>query len=235
MADAKEPAEVPEADKADSDKPMIITHRAVLKEPAAADTDPPASDTTTETKPVAKPSTAIKLKPLEEPKEVAPEAEDKVSESESIPVKTAGSAKPDEGPKTLADIKKPEAKSEEAPAPKEEAESDSKPAEKSPETGAESAQTDNNEESDAGKPVDPAAAEAEEAKRAKHDAEIQKLADSKQYYLPINAVEKRKTKRFIALGVLLSLLLVVFWVDVALDAGLIHLSGIKPLTHFFSN
>jgi len=76
-----------------------------------------------------------------------------------------------------------------------------------------------------------AAAEAQ----TKHDAAIQKLVDSKQYFLPINAVEKRKTKRFVILGVILSLLLALAWVDVALDAGLIHIGGIKPVTHFFSN
>lgn len=77
--------------------------------------------------------------------------------------------------------------------------------------------------------------EAEESKRAEHDAAIQKLVDGKQYYLPINSVEKRKSKRFVAVGILLSLLLAVAWADVALDAGLVHIANVKPVTHFFSN
>lgn len=77
--------------------------------------------------------------------------------------------------------------------------------------------------------------EAEATKEAEHQASIDKLADSKQYYLPINTVEKRRSRRFIALGIILSLLLAVAWIDIALDAGLIQLHGIKPLTHFFSN
>ncbi len=77
--------------------------------------------------------------------------------------------------------------------------------------------------------------EAETTKEAQRQAAIDKLTDSKKYYLPINAVEKRRSRRFVILGIILSLLLIVAWADIALDAGLIHLGGIKPLTHFFSN
>jgi hypothetical protein len=78
-------------------------------------------------------------------------------------------------------------------------------------------------------------AEAEAAEQAKRQAAIDKLAASKQYYLPINSVEKRRSKRFVIFGVLLSLLLIVAWADIALDAGLIHLGNVKAPTHFFSN
>lgn len=76
---------------------------------------------------------------------------------------------------------------------------------------------------------------AEAAEHAKRDAAVQELIDSRKYELPINAVEKRKTKHFVVLGVLLAILLVLVWIDIAADAGLIHISGIKPVTHFFSN
>jgi hypothetical protein len=71
--------------------------------------------------------------------------------------------------------------------------------------------------------------------QTKHGADIQKLIDSRKYELPINAVEKRKTKRFVVLGVFLAILLALAWADIALDAGLVKVSGIKPVTHFFSN
>lgn len=71
--------------------------------------------------------------------------------------------------------------------------------------------------------------------QAKEEAELQKLIDSKKYFLPIETVENRKAKRFIALGVLLSLLLAAAWFDIALDAGLIHVGNLKAFTHFFSN
>ncbi len=77
--------------------------------------------------------------------------------------------------------------------------------------------------------------EVEADKQAKHDAEIQKLVEAKQYFLPINSVEQRRTKRFVVLGILLSLLLGLAWVDIALDASLIQVGSVKPITHFFSN
>lgn len=69
----------------------------------------------------------------------------------------------------------------------------------------------------------------------KQNAAIQQLIDSRKYELPINSIEKRKAKHFVVLGVILAVLLVLAWGDIAADAGLIHISGIKPLTHFFSN
>lgn len=68
---------------------------------------------------------------------------------------------------------------------------------------------------------------------AEHAAAIQKLVDSKKYFLPINSVEKRRTKRIIILGLLLSVLLLLAWVDIALDAGLISIDGVNALTDFF--
>lgn len=77
--------------------------------------------------------------------------------------------------------------------------------------------------------------EAEAAERAQQAAAVQKLIDSGKYVLPINAVEKRKTKRFMVMGIFLAVLLALVWGDIAADAGIIHISGVKPVTHFFSN
>lgn len=77
--------------------------------------------------------------------------------------------------------------------------------------------------------------EAEAEAQAAEEAKVRKLVDSRKYFLPINAVEHRRSARFAAVGIILALLLVVAWVDVALDAGLIHLGGVKPVTHLFSN
>ncbi len=78
-----------------------------------------------------------------------------------------------------------------------EASSEEKPADSSPEK--DQAETD--------KP-DPAADQAA-VQASQHDAKIGKLVESKQYFLPINTVEKRRSKRFVGLGILLSLLLLV--------------------------
>lgn len=78
-------------------------------------------------------------------------------------------------------------------------------------------------------------AQKNDEQKARHEAVVERLVNSRKYELPINAVEKRKTKNFVVLGFLLSILLVLVWADVALDAGLVKLNGVKPVTHFFSN
>lgn len=78
-------------------------------------------------------------------------------------------------------------------------------------------------------------ADVEASQKKEQAAAVQKLIESRRYELPINAVEKRKTKRFVVLGILLAILLVLVWADIALDAGLIKVNGVKPVTHFFSN
>lgn len=70
-------------------------------------------------------------------------------------------------------------------------------------------------------------------KAAERAAEIQKLAESHKYFLPINQVEKRRNKRAAWAGVVLVLLLAIVWADVALDAGLVTVPGITAPTHFF--
>ncbi|MEK7059719.1 MAG: hypothetical protein AAB971_03110 [Patescibacteria group bacterium] len=75
----------------------------------------------------------------------------------------------------------------------------------------------------------------EDSKAAAHDVAVQKLSESKKYFLPINTVEKRRSKHFVILGVVISILLALTWVDIALDASLIKIPGVKPVTHLFSN
>lgn len=73
------------------------------------------------------------------------------------------------------------------------------------------------------------------SKDAEHEAAVQKLSESKKYFLPINAVEQRKSKQFVILGIVVSVILALAWVDIALDASLIKIPGVKPVTHLFSN
>jgi outer membrane biosynthesis protein TonB len=145
--------------------------------------------------------------------------------------KLSGSSKPKLQPGNVSQDEAPVKKEAEPisePEPEPVAEADTK---KEPEPGPDK------EDKAEIKTKDQAAAEIEDeaAKQAEHDANIQKIVDSKKYFLPINSVEKRRSARFVALGIVLSLLLAVAWVDVALDAGLIHLGNVKPVTHFFSN
>lgn len=91
------------------------------------------------------------------------------------------------------------------------------------------------DEENKNKETNPNEAELKNDEEEKHQKEIQKLAESKQYYLPINTIENRRSKRVVIFGIILSVILIIAWIDIALDAGLIELGGIKPVTSFFSN
>ncbi|HYH36173.1 MAG TPA: hypothetical protein VD706_01595, partial [Candidatus Saccharimonadales bacterium] len=139
------------------------------------------------------------------PETTTPPLSKKIAETKIMPPSQA--AVPDEPP--AQEPEKPE--SEDMPAETEEPEPEDK--------SHESSHRDKNDES---------ATAAQEAK-------LQKLIDSKKYFLPINAVEQRRSKRVVTLGVVLAILLALAWFNIALDAGLIHVDNIKPVTHFFSN
>ncbi|HEX8182640.1 MAG TPA: hypothetical protein VF575_03490 [Candidatus Saccharimonadales bacterium] len=81
--------------------------------------------------------------------------------------------------------------------------------------------------------IDRDAAKLEADARAQD--EIDTLVEQKSYFLPINAVEKRRSKHVFIFGLILIILLALLWIDLALDAGFIMIDGIRPITHFFSN
>lgn len=74
-----------------------------------------------------------------------------------------------------------------------------------------------------------AALEAE----AKRKEELDKIVEEKTYFLPINSVEKRRSKQVFAVGVIVSILLGLLWLNLALDSGIITIDGLKPLTDIF--
>lgn len=70
---------------------------------------------------------------------------------------------------------------------------------------------------------------------AKHDNEVENLISSHEYYVPINAVARKRSIRASVLLTLLVVLLAVTLVDLMLDSGMILLVQKIPHTHFFSN
>lgn len=172
---------------------------------------------------------SIDNKPAEPPKligalsvdELPPKAEPSEAPEKPVPAKPVPPTEPSSKPAKTED--KPEAQPEAEPEAKPAPQPATKPTEEEAKAGAITT---------AGSPE---AVQTEDDKQAQHQAAVEKLADSKKYYLPINMVEKRRSKHFAVAGIILSLLLIVAWADIALDAGLIKVAGIKPLTHFFSN
>ncbi|MEO6513897.1 MAG: hypothetical protein ABIR37_04405 [Candidatus Saccharimonadales bacterium] len=75
--------------------------------------------------------------------------------------------------------------------------------------------------------------EAKATEEAKKKAEAQeKIITSGEYYLPINAVEKRRAKRNMIVGTLLVVLLLVVAVLAAWDIGVFSIPGFQAPTNF---
>jgi len=224
-------------------KPVIVTNRPIIQDPMVKEET--GEDTGTPIK-VTTGSTHIKLQPLTEPevKEVDKPAEPSTAPALEATKASETSVEPPTAPKTeestskTADAPEPTKSEEPADTKSDPPAKTEQPVEESaaePATSpSEEPSTDeaSNETQDSEVTNQEAAAEAEQAK---HEEGIQKLIDGKQYFLPINAIEKRRTQRVVLLGIVLAVVLAVAWVDVALDAGLIQLGSVKPVTHFFSN
>jgi hypothetical protein len=75
--------------------------------------------------------------------------------------------------------------------------------------------------------------EAERARR-EHQQQIQKLVENQRYFLPIQTVKQRASRRALLIGLPLIIILAVAWYDVALDAGLLTNSYNLPHTSFFT-
>lgn len=59
------------------------------------------------------------------------------------------------------------------------------------------------------------------------------LIANKKYFLRINSAESLRTQRSITIGIVLTALFGVAWLDIALDAGLIMLGNLHAVTNFF--
>jgi hypothetical protein len=221
-------------------KAVIVSNRPILQDPMVVKETSADSDSGTKIKAKIQPLTA----PVVEAAKPEPATEPAVSDMPST-------KEPAKAEITVNDsIAATEASTEAAPTPeKTETPTDevataevdpaksADPAEATSETTADgTANTDEAGSEPAKTETSPeAAVAAAEAEATKHDEAIQQMVESKQYFLPINSLEKRRTKRVVVLGIALSVLLAVAWVDVALDASLIELGSVKPVTHFFSN
>ncbi len=72
------------------------------------------------------------------------------------------------------------------------------------------------------------------AARAAREAELEQLVASGKYYVPINAVQRKRSRMYTILLFLLAVALAALLFDAVLDADLVHVSVNVPHTHFFS-
>jgi hypothetical protein len=64
-------------------------------------------------------------------------------------------------------------------------------------------------------------------------AEQQKAVESGEYFLPITTAETRRLRREIVFSTLFVTILIVVWLDIMLDAGLLRVGNLQAVTHFF--
>lgn len=64
-------------------------------------------------------------------------------------------------------------------------------------------------------------------------AEQEKIIASKRYYLPIKPRSRRRGVVRAVIALIIVILLSLVWLDVVLDAGIVHIGGLHALTHFF--
>jgi hypothetical protein len=115
------------------------------------------------------------------------------------------------------------------------AEAEPKDASSEPEEGdAKSASGADDDQVAPNKVMDEATKKAAEEKAAK-EAELEKLIESKKYFLPINAIQLRRNKLQSILLFSILIILVLALLDFSLDAGLLKINGVHSLTHFFSS
>lgn len=129
---------------------------------------------------------------------------------------------------------KVEVKTEDAPKPKIE-ETKSEPSANVPKNDLAAVNTEDSSEVSEEKSDEETKKALEQAEQdEKRQKQLQELVDSKKYYVPINAVARKRSIK-VSLGLtFLVLLLSLVLVDLMLDSGIILLVQKIPHTHFFS-
>jgi len=218
-----------------SDRPMVANDPMMVTDNGSEQV--PAADEP-KTAPIVS-RTAKTLQPMHDAEELAtdesaptPEAETQAEVAAATEASTDDNA-PAPGKKDVVTAK-PDGAESEAPtpaAPAAEDTAESAPAEATPAAETPAAD-DDTQPADAAQNDDEAA--AEDAAAREREAEMQKLIDSRQFFVPVNAVEQKRSIRTSIWLTLLVIVLAVVLVDFMLDANVILLLTKLPHTHFFT-
>jgi hypothetical protein len=216
---------------APSARPIVVTNRPVLaSDPMIADKAPEAIE------PAGVPIVSRQAKTLKPPQpnetteaDAAPKPEPAATAAPTAEAVPPGDAKPEPTEPAesvesspVATITEPGPKAKELP-PNEPA----KPT--APVIGNQSdVDEPENEQTDAEK----AATEKQQAADNSRSQELEQLVTSGKFNVPINAVQRKRSRTRVLLLCVLAVVLAAALVDAALDSGAISLSGI-PHTHFF--
>lgn len=197
-------------------RPLVVTNRPVIKrDPMMAETAPEVPEKVA----VAVTSSSTKkviAVPVSEPAEAAPEpaAEDKPEPEAAAAPAEAPTPEPEEAAATEpTEEKTPEPPAAPADEPADEPDED---------TG------------DAGVPSPDAEAEKAAEEAAKRQAEWDKYISSREFFVPVDTVQRKRSIRTSLWLTLLIAFLAIVLIDLMLDSGFIELIQKIPHTHFFS-
>lgn len=226
-------------------RPVIVTNRPIIKQDPMMSVAEDAnvgelSQSSQPTAPLLEPSKTPIIKPIhisDEPK--AKKTDEDEAKADEQAVDPPAEEKPtDDVADDSEPAKKPEpeeqseeSKSEDAETV--EADTETKPADEPATDNAEKS-TDDPEGDDAKVPaIDDAAVAKEEAAAKQRAEEMQKLIDSRQFYVPVNMVERKRSTRTSVMLIILQVVLTIALIDLMLDANIIELIQKLPHTHFF--
>ncbi|HVS58146.1 MAG TPA: hypothetical protein VHD60_00190 [Candidatus Saccharimonadales bacterium] len=225
-------------------RPVIVTNRPIMKDPMMSEGSAPtdSSEAPKEEQALSHTASKIKITPLsvadsndkpteeppKEPADTAATSKDEPAPVDETPTSEEVGATPDEpeAAETTDDADSVK-QADEAPAEAPEAASTEAATQPAPDD------TPAKGEDPAKQALDTEAAEAEAKKQADRQAELEKVIDSQKYALPINTVKKRRITRTLLVSILVIVVLGVASADLAMDAGVLHVNGVKPVTHFF--
>lgn len=233
-----------------SSRPIIISNRPIMQDPMVT-TDKDASDNVSViTTPEAVDSTPspssvkLKLQPLSDDEKQTIEVSANPATAADLPAEEQSKDTDADGvvdllpatdpPETekaeqIADESKDEQPAEaDSGGPSEAAESPTESA-VTPAAAQSESSPDDSTELEAQQETATAELEAE----AKRQEALDGLVDAKTYFLPINAIERRRSKLVGVLGLFLIVILGLLLLDVMLDAGFVHIPGVQPVTHLF--
>lgn len=156
------------------------------------------------------PQHEIRIEPISNEEDIKPEVKDELPKEEKIPTEV-------EKPNEVAVND----------------DQNTRPAEEKQSSSAPPSQSEASDETSEEVPDKQQQAQADAAILERLE-KVGQMITSEKYFLPINMVERRRDKKIVTIGIVIALILILAWVDVALDAGLIHNFLHLPHTHFFA-
>jgi len=213
-------------------RPLIVGHGAIMKDPTIIDNNE-STESAEPSEPTEETHHQLNIAPAENTKEEKGDTNEELDSSKKeFTLKKELNLQPSKNlmSSLASSTPKPDISPPVAVEPKEE---DKAPVQAAPSPSDINTKTDINSTTltpEEKKVSDQAELEAQAAKESK----INDLVEKKTYFLSINRLEQKRNSRLIIIGIIICLLLVVVWLDVALDAGLISNTFKLPHTHFFS-